>query len=50
VLSIQCGLTASLLLTGKPGVGVGEAGGVVVVGSLVFPVGAFSFAMSLLDS
>lgn len=29
---------------------VGEAGGVVVVGSQAFPVGTFSFAMNLLDS
>lgn len=29
--------------------GVGEAGGVVAVGSLAVPVGTFSFAMNLLD-
>lgn len=37
-------------MTGKTGEGVGEAGGVVVVGSPGFPVGTFSFAMNLLDS
>lgn len=51
MLFIQCGLAGLPSMTGKPWGGVAEAGVVVVVvGSLAFPVGTFSFAMNLLDS